>query len=136
LVIIKKNLRGGPLKWFGVSAAAAALLLGVASPVVAADHWSTYRNSSTSAGSLIYGVVGNVSGGSVQASIGNQGHSTIRTYNVFGDIVHAQVATNDTTTTMTHTIRYDGRSACFWTVRSGAPNPGPKNLQCQQRHTY
>lgn len=122
--------------FFGMALATTAVFGVMMTPAAGADHWSTYRNSNSSSGSVYYGLTGNIAGGSSQATIGETGNSYIRTYNVFGQLVHSQTATHSSTATMTHTLRFDGKSACLWRLNAGATNSGPKPLQCRECRVY
>lgn len=110
------------------------LAVAAGSPASAA-FWNVYFNATTKQSVQRFGVVGNIGGGSAAATIGETGNSYIRTYNVFGTKVHEALGVHSTTVTMTHTIRFDGKSACIWRAKYPASSTTALPMICRDyRH--
>lgn len=98
-------------------------------------RWSTYFNAYTNQGVQRWSQVAIVSGGSSQATIGETGSSYIRTYNALGTLVHETRGANSDKAQMTHTVRFDARSACIWKAK--VPSTATAQpMVCRMRHQY
>lgn len=123
-----------PWKRMAVTSGSIAMMatLLFAPAAAAAPSWYTYFNGTVGQNSIQYGIVGMIRGGSVNGlhgtnPVGSHNSVHIRTYNVFGQIVHSAVGVGGGTS-ISHSLALDGQSACFW---NRSWTGGTLGIQCR-----
>lgn len=113
-------------------AAGIALVAGLAIGIPSASGAATtsYFNANTLPNQTKSSATTNVRGGAIEAVIGNRATAYLRTLNVFGEVMHT-TTTNGAYATMSHVVRFDGRSTCRWSNWESTTPNNPGFMHCR-----
>jgi hypothetical protein len=107
------------------------LSLMVALPMSSQAATTSYFDGYTLPNVTKSSVAAGVKGGTVAGEIGGRASAVIQTRNVFGVVTNSTTAPKGVSTSMTHSIRYDARSECYW-YNWDATTPARSNsLHCR-----